>query len=261
MTHSDATEGEATTPGHSSRTAPTSPADAPGDAAGVLHRLTVAFEPHRDADRAAAMSAYMRNLFPFLGIPTPERRALVREALAAVPHPSETELAELTAALWRLPEREYQYAACDLAIRHVRACGPGFLPSVAALIATKSWWDTVDALASRVVGPLAAATPDLRATLDAWVDGENFWLARAALLHQLTFKQRTDPDCLFDYCLRRAGDREFFVRKAIGWALREYSKTDPAAVRSFVTVHESRLSSLSRHEALLWLERRAARRS
>jgi len=222
----------------------------------ALRRLVDTFEAHRDPARAVPMAAYMRDLFPYMGIATPERRRLTRAALEGVGRPGEGDLGELAGHLWELPEREYQYAGVDILIANVKVCGPEFLATAGTLITTKSWWDTVDGLASRIVGPLVAATPDLARTMDDWIESENTWLARTTILHQLGFKQRTDTARLFRYCLRRSSDTEFFIRKAIGWALREYSKTDPEAVRRFVAEHESELSGLSKREALLWLEGR-----
>jgi 3-methyladenine DNA glycosylase AlkD len=117
----------------------------------------------------------------------------------------------------------------------------------------------VDELAKHAVGPLVRADTGLVPVMDDWIDSENIWRARTALLHQLAYKGSTDADRLFAYCRRRAADKEFFIRKAIGWSLREYSKTDEAAVRSFVAELDDQLSALSRTEALKWLERRAAR--
>lgn len=118
------------------------------------------------------------------------------------------------------------------------------------LITTVPWWDTVDLLAAHVVGPLVAADPALAATMDAWIDDDDLWVARAALLHQLRFKADTDTERLFGYCLRRSGHPDFFIRKAIGWALREYAKTDPDAVRDFLVREQRRLAPLSVREAL-----------
>jgi 3-methyladenine DNA glycosylase AlkD len=221
----------------------------------AVERLRAAFVPARDPARAEAMAAYMRDRYPFLGLPAPEQRRLARVALAGLPAPSEADVVAVTAACWAEPEREYQYAACDYAIRHVRRCGPGFLDHAGALITDKSWWDTVDALASRVVGALVLAHPPLGAAMDAWIDADDIWLARAALIHQLGYGARTDQARLFRYCERRAGDTEFFIRKAIGWALRQHSKTDAAAVRRFVAEHRDELSGLSAREALKWLDR------
>src|SRR3990172_7193034 len=127
----------------------------------ALARIEAALSAHRDAERAEGMSAYMRCKFPFLGIPTGERRAMPRPALAGLPRPTEAELTDLSRALYALPEREYQYVAVDHLIRHVAVCGAGFLATARQLITTKPWWDTVDELSSRGVGPLGLADPAL----------------------------------------------------------------------------------------------------
>ena len=224
-----------------------------GYASNVVTRLQGALEPHRDPARAAAMSAYMRDLFPFLGIPSPERSGLQRQALAGMLPASSQDLEEVVLGLWALPEREYQYAACGLLERHAKLLDPTFLPVARQLVQTKSWWDTVDTLASHVVGAIVLKNPQLREEMDRWIEDSDFWVARVAILHQLRYKSATDAKRLFSYCELRAADTEFFIRKAIGWALREYSKTDADAVRSFVATHEDRLSGLSKREALLWL--------
>jgi 3-methyladenine DNA glycosylase AlkD len=216
----------------------------------VLDRLVAIYGAARDPGAAAPMRAYMRDQFPFLGIPTTRRRPLSREVLAGLPRPAEDDLRAVAVACWELEEREYQYFACDWLRRHAAVCSPGFLDTARALIITKSWWDTVDALAARVVGPIVARHPATVPTMDIWLVDENMWLARTAILHQLTYAERTDADRLFRYCLARAGHNDFFIRKAIGWALRQYAKTDPAAVRSFVSAHAGQLSPLSRNEAL-----------
>ena len=210
----------------------------------LVARLRAAADPQR----AVSMASYMRGQYPFLGIARPRLRQIVRET--ALPRPSQQELAEIALALWELPEREFQYVACDLLSRHITLCGADLLGVARQLIVTKSWWDTVDTLAAHTVGPLVRRHPALVADMDSWIDDDNLWLARAALLHQLGFKAATDPARLFGYCRKRAGHPDFFMRKAIGWALREYAKTDPQAVRAFVHQHEGALSGLSRREAL-----------
>jgi 3-methyladenine DNA glycosylase AlkD len=215
----------------------------------VLDRLVAAYGGAADAAKAAPMRAYMRDQFPFLGIPTAGRRALSREVLAGLPRPGEDDLRTAALACWELPEREYQYFACDWLVRNVNSCSPGFLDTARVLITTRSWWDTVDALAAHVVGGIVARDRGAVATMDEWL-GEGVWLARTAILHQLRFRERTDADRLFRYCLAMAGHRDFFIRKAIGWALREYARTDPDRVRAFVRAHERTLSPLSVREAL-----------
>jgi len=225
-------------------------------ARGLLDDLAVAFDAHADAERARGMAAYMRDQFEFYGLPSPVQRSLAREVLSKHPLPDEPALAALVDGCWSRPEREWQYFACDLMARHARTLSSAFLTVAEQAITTKSWWDTVDSLASKTVGGLVRSHPELRTTMDRWVGDPNFWLGRTALLHQLSYKKDTDAARLFRYCEQRAGDTEFFIRKAIGWALREYSKTDERAVRAFVHAHESALSGLSKREALKWLSAR-----
>jgi 3-methyladenine DNA glycosylase AlkD len=218
-------------------------------AADLVGRLTAAFEAQRNPAYATAMAAYMRNQFPFIGIPTPQRRALSREVLTGIPRPTERQLAAVMRAVWALPEREYQYFGCDYSNGEVRVASPRYLVELRRRITTKSWWDTVDALVHSVA-TLLRASPELVTTMDEWIDDDNVWVARVAILHQLGAKNATDTERLFDYCTRRADHPDFFVRKAIGWALREYSKTDPDAVLTYVNTMDGRLSPLSRREAL-----------
>jgi 3-methyladenine DNA glycosylase AlkD len=222
---------------------------------GLLERLENLFEAARNPTRAQGTAKYMRNQFVYYGISAHTLRSIAREALEDRSAPDEAGLREVALACWERDEREWQYFACSYIRRHVRHASPAFLATAEQLITTKSWWDTVDTLAAHTVGPLVAANPELTATIDDWIDSDDFWGARSAILHQLTYKDDTDADKLFDYCLRRSADKEFFIRKAIGWALREYSKTDPCAVAGFVLRNDERLSGLSKREALKRIER------
>jgi 3-methyladenine DNA glycosylase AlkD len=226
----------------------------------ITDRLVPVYRAAADPAKAARMRAYMRDQFPYLGIPTPRRRELTRKVLAGLPAPDQDGLRAIALACWELPEREYQYFASDLLVRYARQLERGFLDTVRQLVTTKSWWDTVDALASRVVGPIVARDPAAMATMEAWLVDEDMWLARTAILHQLTYKERTDTARLFRYCLARADHRDFFIRKAIGWALRQYAWTDPEAVRRFVAAHATELSPLSVREATKNLSAPAAPR-
>src|SRR5262249_32295364 len=125
-----------------------------------------------------------------------------------------------------------------------------FLHTTRTLITTKSWWDTVDELAAHVVGPLVAADQVLALTMDEWAYDADLWLSRTAILYQNRYREATDARRLLRYCADQAEHPDFFVRKAIGWALREYAKTDPEAVRTFVASHRGTLSGLSTREAL-----------
>lgn len=224
----------------------------------VVDNITSAFEGARDTTAAPAMKAYMRDQFDFCGISAPQRETLTRNAVAESPKPTEQDLIAIARSLWRKREREYQYAGAWYLRRNVKALTPASIEDLRFLITTKSWWDTVDELAQNVVGPVVLANRSaLQPQMDDWVADPNMWVARTAILHQNRFKADTDTDRLFGYCLSRAADTEFFIRKAIGWALREYSKTDARAVRLFVKRHDTELSGLSKTEALKWLERRA----
>lgn len=223
-------------------------------AAEAVARLQAAFEPARDRGRAGPMAAYMRDRFPFLGIATPERTRLQRGAVAGLAEPEQPDVLAAARALWALPEREYQYAACSLLDVHSARLTTGALPELRWLVTSNAWWDTVDTL-RKPLGAVVLAAPELKAELRRWNGGDDRWLVRSSIIVQLGFKRRTDEAFLFEMCANRATDPEFFVRKGIGWALREYSKVDGGAVRHFVADHPE-LSALSRREALKWIERR-----
>ncbi|MFD7446039.1 DNA alkylation repair protein [Streptomyces sp. NPDC059909] len=229
-------------------THPATPRSALADT--LLERLTTTYAAAGDPARAVEAASYMKGVAPFLGIRTPERRVLTRAVVDGIPRPAEADCAAVALRCWELPEREYHYFAVDYLRRHVGRCSSGFLPVARHLITTVSWWDTVDALAAHVVGPLVTADPQLVAVMDEWIDDDNLWIARTALLHQLRRKDTTDAERLFRYCLRQSGHTDFFIRKAIGWSLREYAKTDPDAVRDFVAGACDRLAPLSVREAL-----------
>lgn len=220
------------------------------DASQFVADVTRALAPLADAKRATPMAAYMKNRFAFLGIPAPARRQATRgpirtyggDPLAAA------------AKLWRKPQREFQYVACDLLQRHVDRLQGGALPGIARLVTTKSWWDTVDGLAW-VAGEIVRRDPRQKRVMDDWIGAEDFWLRRVALLHQLAFKNETDAARLFAYCLRLAREQEFFIRKAIGWALRQHAYTDRRSVRDFLRTHREALSPLSFREAAKHLGR------
>ena len=203
-----------------------------------------------DPEKAFAMAAYMKDRFVFLGIPSPERKLLARPLIKAVKNATEADLLNLAQALWDEPEREFQYIAADALRRGANQLSAEALPRVSKLITSNSWWDTVDAVAINTVGPMVTNHPELAQDMDKWISDDNLWTARTAILHQLKHKSDTDPDRLFDYVQQRASDTEFFIRKALGWALREYAKTEPHAVLSFVTANQDSLSGLTKREAL-----------
>ena len=206
-----------------------------------------------DPERAAAMAAYMKDRFAFFGVAAGPRREAVRDATRDLgPPPDGDALLGLARRCWAADQRELQYTAADALRRWVGLLDASHLEQadgVDHLIVTKSWWDTVDILAARVVGPLVETFAELTAVMDRWIEDPHLWRRRTAILHQLGYKDRADAERLFAYCAARAGEREFFIAKAIGWALREYAKVDPDAVWSFVDRNTQELAPLSVREA------------
>jgi 3-methyladenine DNA glycosylase AlkD len=201
----------------------------------AIETLFILFEAHRNAENAESMEKYMRNLFPFLGIKTPERRVLVRQFFNETGILKEPFNKELVLELWEKNEREYQYTALDYIEKSLKKLTKDDLPFFEKLITTKSWWDTVDMIAPKAVGEIASKSPEvIEETIDGWAVDENFWLRRASILFQLKYKQRTNEELLYKYILQNAASKEFFIQKAIGWALREYSKTNPQSVKLFL---------------------------
>lgn len=218
------------------------------------------FEANADPVEAGPMSAYMRKQFPYLGIKSPKNGELQREYIATHGLPTVSDLDIITRELWALPEREFQYVAVSLISKLKKNLQPDFIETMETMIVTKSWWDTVDSLATDPVGTHFKRYPEVRdTTMPVWRKSNNLWLRRSCILFQLGYKHDTDFDLLKEIIGENLGSREFFINKAIGWALREYTRTDPDGVRAFVA--ETPLSSLSAREALKWLERSKTRQS
>ncbi|GAA4855374.1 DNA alkylation repair protein [Paenibacillus vulneris] len=208
----------------------------------------------RNEAEAAPMKQYMRNQFDFLGIRGPKRVELFKEWVHRNGLPPLEELPEVVTSLWSMPEREYQYTAIDLLVKMQRKLEKEHIDLLEWLIVHKSWWDTVDGIAPNGAGYLFQKHPELIASYaDRWIESDPIWLQRSAILFQLKYKSRTQESLLFRYIQRRSDSDEFFIQKAIGWALREYSKTNPEAVRDFIQSHE--LKPLSRREGMKHLDK------
>jgi 3-methyladenine DNA glycosylase AlkD len=204
-----------------------------------------------DPARAAGAQAYMKSSILSLGVRVPEVRRCVMAAAAAFPVESPEQLRATVLVLWREAQwREERYAAIDLAALRVVAQDPGMLPVYEEIIRTGAWWDFVDGVSPRICRLLLAHRSLMTPVLREWSTDEDFWIRRAAITSQLKAKAATDTDLLRSVIEANLDDPEFFVRKAIGWALREFAKTNPGWVRGFVTEHAGQLSPLSRKEAL-----------
>jgi len=211
--------------------------------------VRAALRPLADAGRAAGAKAYMRGRFAYIGISTPERRAGVGLLIRGFKPATAEELRAAAEGLWAMREREYQYVAADLLARHQSALSINDLPWLLELAQWKSWWDTVDCIV-KVVGKIVrrSGAKGVRA-MDRAVRHKDFWVRRIAMLHQLGWRGDTDTERLFRYAELLAPEKEFFLRKAIGWALRDYAWHDWRAVEKFLSTSKVRFSGLTVREA------------
>ena len=182
--------------------------------------------------------------------PAPERAVASRyaEPLRQI----EAALRALVEALWQLPEREFRYTAVDLLAKQHLRLDASALPRLLQLVQRDAWWDTVDGLAG-VVGDILlqakADQADIQRLADSWLTDPNLWVRRVAMLHQLGWREQTDANRLFRYALALSAEKEFFIRKAIGWALRDHARTQPETVRAFLAQQGHRFSGLTVREA------------
>jgi len=207
-----------------------------------------------DPERATAQQAYMKSVMPYFGITAPELRALLRPLLAAYRPADRQEWESTVRELWDgATHREERYAATALA-RHRVARGwqdPDLLPLYRHMVVTGAWWDLVDEIATHLVGGvLASFRAEVTPVIRGWAVDEDLWLRRTTVICQLGHKADTDRALLSFVIEANVDDRSFWLRKAVGWALREYARTDPAWVGAEVDRLGGRLSGLSRREAL-----------
>jgi 3-methyladenine DNA glycosylase AlkD len=201
-----------------------------------------------DEDRRKGAEAYMKNHFRFLGMDTISRRGIFKKFLSKNGLPPFEDLPVIIKECWQL-EREMQYCAIELAAKYKKEWNDSFIEIIHFCIVNKSWWDTVDTIASLLSGPYFKKFPTkLKSVTGRWNKSENIWLQRSSLLFQLKYRDTTDKGLLSKYIVNLSGSKEFFVQKAIGWILREFAKTDPGWVKEFVASNE--LKPLSRREAM-----------
>ncbi len=254
------------------------------ESAGAIREVSVVNEPFKAAltpaleaaarpEKAAGMQAYMKSAMPYLGVPVPIVRKIVTSVARQFPFHSgadfdsgadfhsgadsdaDTEptvqLRRTAEVLWRTAEfREQRYAAMTLTGLKPAKAQLSLLPLYEEMISTGAWWDHVDEVAHRSCDLLQAHRSVMEPVIRRWSTSDDFWFRRSAIIAQLGAKSATDPVLLLDVIIANMADKEFFVRKAIGWALRDYAKSNPVWVREFVRAHEKNLSPLSRLEAL-----------
>ena len=199
------------------------------------------------------MQSYMKSTMPFYGVTSPQVDVVCKKIFAENPFSSCVEWQAAVLELWRgARHREERYAAIRLISlkRHRECWSPDLVPMLEEMIVSGAWWDYVDALAP-VVGELLRSNPiEMRRLMLGWSKDANLWKRRVSIICQISFKRDTDLALLYANIEPNLPDRDFFIRKAIGWALRAYAWTDPKEVVRYVRAHEAKLSGLSRREAL-----------
>ena len=214
-----------------------------------IEKISQGFEKLADVEYAQKQKEYMRNKFDFFGIKAQPRRKSTREFMRKNNRPDYENIDVVIKKLWTMEEREYQYFAIELLERYKKEFTKEIINLLEYMITNKSWWDTVDRIAKKLVGKYFELFPEKRdGYLQKWVKSNNMWLQRTALLFQLGYKENTDVELLFDLINELKDIDEFFIQKAIGWSLREYSKIKPELVKKFIKNHD--LSSLSTREGM-----------
>jgi len=215
-----------------------------------IESLESIFQENSNPENAFAMAKYMRNHFPFFGIKTDERRQIFKDIYKENNREVIENPREIALKLYSKPQRELHYCAIEILIKQLKEnYKKEDIQLIEKLLTTNSWWDSVDTIAKNILGEYLLEYPlETTKVIERFSNSENMWLNRSAILFQLGYKQKTNFDLLQSECEKHKNSNEFFIQKAIGWALREYGKTNPEAVRNFV--NQTHLKPLSKKEAL-----------
>lgn len=214
-----------------------------------IEKLRVAFEAHSNDERAGQMERYMKGHFPYFGIQSKDRKAAQAPFMTKGNRPPYGQLWDFVFLCWEQDEREFQYFAMELIDKYLKQFEEEDIQHLEKLILSKSWWDSVDKLSAHHVGAYFKKFPEqIPEVTEAWMESGNMWLQRSCILFQLKYKLDLDENLLDSFIDRTKHSKEFFLRKAIGWALRQHARVAPAWVKSTVEKHE--LQGLSRREAL-----------
>ena len=221
-----------------------------------IEKLRQAFDQNRNPEDAQAMEAYLKNKFKMFGIKAGPRRELSKFFIDHCKRFPQSFKVEIARELNKLPEREFHHVAQELLDKgYKRNIQEDDIHWIGEFITTNSWWDTVDFIAPRIAGAYFLKFPENREKYrKVWLESENIWLIRSAILFQLKYKDKTDLDFLFDTILKTCHTKEFFINKAIGWILRDSSRRIPKEITAFVKEHEDKLAPLSKKEALRLLK-------
>lgn len=210
------------------------------------------FYSNKNEENSQSMAAYMKNHFDFLGIKAPERKALSKDFIKVAKKSKEVDW-QVVDDLWQLPQREFQYLACDYLKALEKHIDEKDIHKLKDLVTTKSWWDSVDSL-DTLIGNINFPSQAVDETMIKWSLDDNIWLRRVAINHQRSRKEKTKTDILEEILLNNLKQTEFFINKAMGWALREYSKTNPSWVKDFIENNKEGLSKLTIREGSKYLK-------
>jgi len=214
-----------------------------------INDLIQDFEDNRDDFRAERQKAYMKGHFEYYGLASPLRKEIQRPYLLRSNLPPNQQMNSIVKSLWKKPERELQYFSQELVYKYAKNYEKRDITFFEYMITTKSWWDTVDFIASNILGSYFKTYPENRVDcVNRWIASDNIWLQRSSLLFQLKYKEEVDTKLLAYAINSLLGSKEFFINKAIGWSLRQYGKYDPKWVIDYVD--RTPLENLSRREAL-----------
>lgn len=205
------------------------------------------FEESKDKENAISMAKYMRNLFSFYGIPTPKRKAVYKDFLKEEKKLEKIDW-ELLDQCYQDLHREFQYFVCDYLLAMNKYLTFEDIPKLKQYITKKEWWDTIDCFDS-VIGEIGLRDNRVEKLMLEWSKDKDHWLRRIAIDHQLNRKEKTNKELLEQIIVNNFGSEEFFINKAIGWSLREYSKTNPTWVKEFLDKYKDKLNKLSIREA------------
>lgn len=222
----------------------------------LFTRLSALFSEHADSDRAMYQQRYMKSGLPFWGIPCADVKKISNVIFKDFVPKNNKQYRDVFLYIFKNAERrEEWYAAMHYAIKFKKFISEENIDAYLKIVNLTQWWDIVDTVSVHLFGKALLDNVNLEKHLRKWIVDENMWVRRVALLTQLKYKDKTDVDLLSDLILTVADEKEFFIRKAIGWVLREYSYTDPKWVKNFIKEHEQKLSNLSIREGMKVIKR------
>jgi 3-methyladenine DNA glycosylase AlkD len=216
-----------------------------------VNEITKGLKKQANKVNAKAMEDYLLGKFPFYGVKKPERNVICKPLYAKVKiEINEKWILEVAKLLWNKKEREYHAIALDIFEKNKKLITPASFKTLEKMAVTNSWWDSVDGISSYAIAPMVLRYPEMKKEMERFAKDKNMWLNRIAIIHQILYKDKTDKTFLFTVCERHMHREEFFIRKAIGWALRQYAKTNKKEAYAFVEKNKNKLSPLSYREAL-----------